>query len=285
MQKPRTVEHSYDDPLSVVWLRTAETLKMQVHRTPETFASWDGESTLSLAPDRDLDEDDCLAQMILHEICHALVEGEDGQRSPDWGLENADDRDEVREFACLRLQASLAAPYGLRSFLAPTTDWRWYYDQLPHSPLGSTEDPATVLARAGYERAQKDPWRTALSEALTATRDLARITRDFADQRSLWSAASELHPTGQPLAGGDERCLTCAWIYQGGPGPRVPRCRQHQGARVQTEWGACDLWEQPLVEESCGSCGACCRDGYHLVEVPPRSVLARRHPSLVVFDQ
>jgi hypothetical protein len=35
--------------------------------------------------------------MVLHELCHALVEGEAGRRRPDWGLDNTGTRDEGRE--------------------------------------------------------------------------------------------------------------------------------------------------------------------------------------------
>lgn len=269
--------------MSLIWLRTAQRLNMQVKRSNEAFASWDGESTLSLAQDHDLDMDDCLAQMILHEICHALIEGDAGQALPDWGLENVDDRDEVHEFACLRLQAALTRPYGLQEFLAPTTDWRWYYDQLPVDPLVGA-DPASTLAQQGHLRSQEEPWCSALSAVLSATQDLARILRGFVPEDSLWAKADGRHPTGRALGASDQRCLTCAWIYEGGPGPRVTRCRQQGGGRIQADWTACDLWEAPLEDESCGTCGACCRDGYHLVEVGPRSPLARRHPELVVLD-
>ena len=59
-----------------------------------------------------------LAQLILHELCHALVEGPGALNRPDWGLDNESARDVEREHACLRLQARLAqrqrleSPYG-----------------------------------------------------------------------------------------------------------------------------------------------------------------------------
>src|SRR5690606_19417193 len=99
------------------------------------FASTDGRRRIVLGAPQTLDADDSLAQMILHELCHALVEGEEALDRPDWGLDNRTDRDLPRERACLRLQAALAAEHGLRTFLAPTTDHRPFYDSLPQAPL------------------------------------------------------------------------------------------------------------------------------------------------------
>ena len=70
--------------------QTAERLGMGVVRSDDAWASWDGDGTLTLATPAVLDPDDCLAQMIFHEICHALVAGERALQTRDWGLENAD---------------------------------------------------------------------------------------------------------------------------------------------------------------------------------------------------
>ena len=103
MKNPRSIEHRYDDPLGLVWLRTATLLGITVTRSRDVFASWDGAGNLTLGADEDLDPDDCLAQMILHELCHALIEGEGSLTQTDWGLENFDDRDATRELATMRL--------------------------------------------------------------------------------------------------------------------------------------------------------------------------------------
>jgi hypothetical protein len=105
----------------------------------------------------------------------------------DWGLENADDRDAVREHACDRLQAALADRHGLREVLAVTTDWRAYYDALPADPLADDGDPAAPLARQGWRRATEGPWAAALQAALEATAAVARAAAPFAAAGSLWA--------------------------------------------------------------------------------------------------
>lgn len=127
----RQITKSYRDPLDLVWLCCIESLGWQLARSHELFASWDGKKTLTLGEASDLDPDDSLAQLILHELCHALIEGREGWSKRDWGLENIDHRHLVNELACHRLQASLADRVQLRSFFAVTTDWRCYYDQIP----------------------------------------------------------------------------------------------------------------------------------------------------------
>ena len=107
MKAARPIDHSYGDPLDLIWRRTAAKLDITIRRSSDVYASWDGDGTLTLGDARDLDEDDCLAQMILHELCHALIEGREALNKADWGLANEDDRDAVREVAAMRLQAAL----------------------------------------------------------------------------------------------------------------------------------------------------------------------------------
>jgi hypothetical protein len=185
----RAINHRYRDPLDVIWLSTAEALGMKVTRSDAVFASWDGEAVLTLSSEDCFDADDCLAQMIFHEICHALVAGPAGQAQPDWGLENQDDRHLVQEKAAQRVQAALADPHGLRGFLAVTTDHRAVYEALGDAPLAHCADAAVPLARAGWLRAQDPPWAEALESALRATAELARTTAPFAPADSLWSLA------------------------------------------------------------------------------------------------
>ncbi len=182
----RKVTHQYNDPLDLIWLDTARKLGMTIQRSSSVFASWDGQGVLTLSTPENLDADDSLAQLILHEISHALVEGPDGLTQPDWGLENEDDSDLVREHACHRLQAALTDPYDLRTFLAVTTDHRNYYDKLGALPLADCADPSVVLARAGWLRSQEPPYSPILQEALAATADLIEIARPFASADSLW---------------------------------------------------------------------------------------------------
>ncbi len=182
----RDISRRYDDPLDVVWLTTAQRLGMRVERAHDVFASWDGAGTLHIGSRDQLDRDDTLAQMILHEVCHALVEGPDAFGAKDWGLCNHDGRHLPHEHAAQRLQAALADTRGLRRFLAVTTDFRPYYDALPNDPLADGPDPAIPLARAGWERARRGPWAQTLDEALDATAVMARTVAPFADEPSLW---------------------------------------------------------------------------------------------------
>src|SRR5262245_59061558 len=90
---PRAVDHRYLDPLAQVWLGTAARLGLTVRRAPDAYASTDGRGELIIGDDASLDADDSLAQMIFHEICHWLVQGEDAYHQADWGLDNVGDGD------------------------------------------------------------------------------------------------------------------------------------------------------------------------------------------------
>ncbi|MCK6529525.1 YkgJ family cysteine cluster protein [Myxococcota bacterium] len=284
----REILYSYQDPLDLIWLDAARRVGMRVVRSDEVHAWWDGAGTLSLSTPEGFDPDDSLAQLIFHEICHALLEGPAAFHLPDWGLDNLTDRDLWREDACHRLQAALTARHGLRDFLAPTTDFRPYWDALPEDPLAPGDDPAIPVAREAWERARHGPWAEVLEDALAATRRVADAARPFAPPGSLWARTLPLHPTGFPVGGG-ESCGTCGWRYatrRGAP----QRCRQARppgggpGPLVDPAWRACDRWEPVLDASSCESCGACCRGGYDLVPVGLRAPLARSHPELIARD-
>lgn len=181
-------ELPYIDPVDQIWLTLAARMKIKVTRSESAFASWDGVDTLTLSTPAGFDPDDCLAQMIFHEICHALVEAPAGLGRPDWGLENIDQRDLVREHACHRLQASLLAPHGLRAMLGPTTEHRPYYDALPADPLAAGDDPAIPISAAAHHRAVTGAWAELIQDALRATAAIAAAVRPFA-VGSLWAAA------------------------------------------------------------------------------------------------
>lgn len=183
----RTIRHTYSDPLDVIWTSTAARLGMRIVRSGEVYASWDGRDTLTLSAPEHFDADDSLAQLVLHELCHALVEGPENFAKPDWGLENFENLDYQREHACQRLQHALLTRYGLRGVLASTTDYRLYYDALPEDALADCDDPALPQARAGYERAVRGPWAEPLHQALTATSIVARAARAFAPAGSVFS--------------------------------------------------------------------------------------------------
>ncbi len=178
---PRRAQHAYIDPLDAIWLTVAERVGFRVQRSDAVYASvrdgvvWIGESA-------SLDPDDCLAQMIFHELCHSLIEGPAKLGVEDWGLGNVDDRDVPREHACLRLQAALSQRYGLREALAPTTDFRAYYDGLPGDPMGPGQgdpDPVLQLAAQGLQRSEEPPWGPHIDLGLRATERILRVARDF----------------------------------------------------------------------------------------------------------
>jgi len=190
----RPIVARYDDPVSLIWLSTAHRLGLRVRFSDAVFASFDGHDLLTLGTSSSLDPDDHLAQMILHELCHWITNGQSSRDQIDWGFPPSEDPD-WREYAALRLQAQLADQHGLRQLLAPTTDARFYYDQVKHplTPLDDSPQEAQIVARArvACERAAGPPWGRVLQDALTATAALLAVVRPFAAevpdlQPSLW---------------------------------------------------------------------------------------------------
>jgi len=288
----RVVKHRYVDPLSQVWLEAATRIGLRVVRSPDAYASTDGDGTMVIGDAATLDADDSLAQMIFHELCHSLVQGEGSFARPDWGMDNIGDADVWREHACLRLQAHLAARHGLRGFFAPTTDFRAFWDQLPADALADRGDPSVAAAIRGLHRAELPPWAPALADALAATARIAaavssaRDPRAGAEASSLWATIAPppaLHPIGLPAhaAPSSGGCATCAWRYNGGPGKRAERCRQAAGLRVDLAWPACERYEA-AASLDCQTCGACCREAYGAVEVGVRDPVRKKRPDFVV---
>ncbi len=186
MPTPRQSSHEYHDPLDTVWMHAAEAMGLAVVFTTRAYADSDGRGTIALGTTRILDPDDCVAQMVFHEICHWLVEGKESLHKINWGLDNTSLRDLDREYATLRLQAALSHPFGLRKFLANTTDHRSFYDALPANPLANSEDDSTELARQGLARASEKPWGPTLQEALSATQRIVAATALSARPPSLY---------------------------------------------------------------------------------------------------
>jgi len=273
----REVTHHYVDPLAEVWLGAARRIGVAVVRTPDAYAATDGRGTLAVGSDASLDADDSLAQMIFHELCHSLIEGEESFARPDWGMDNTGPDHDWREHACLRLQWVLAGRHGLRGVFAPTTEFRAFWDQLAGDPLADRADPAVRAAIAGLLRVGKPPWGPALGEALAASAQIAAIATRFAPAapRSLWLGVPPppaLHPTGLPARAADgATCGGCAWRNHA-------RCRQ-AGAKIDPAWPACERFEAAL---DCQTCGACCREAYHSVEVRRRDPAIKARPEMIV---
>lgn len=284
----RRIDHRYEDPLDTLWLEAAARLGWRVERAASAYASWDGSGTLTLARALDLDADDCLAQMILHEMCHALVAGPTGWKQLDWGLDNTSDRDVDQEHATNRLQAALAEPYGLRQFLAVTTDFRSYYDALPRRPLADGDDPAIPLAQRGRVRAELEPFRSALDHALSGTARLAEVIAPSAADDSLWRTVRKRHRSGLLLprlpTSPAANCGECAWsVFRDGE----LFCRQSgpsesTQAAVKASDDACERYEAAFTSDECAHCGACCREGFDVVTVGEAELLLR--PDLVTHS-
>jgi hypothetical protein len=278
----RDVTHRYVDPLSQVWLGAARRIGLRVERTPHAYASTDGRGTLAIGDDATLDADDSLAQMIFHELCHSLVEGEESFSRADWGMDNTGPDHDWREHACLRTQWVLAGRHGLRAVFAPTTDFRAFWNTLGGDVLADRTDPGVQAAIAAIRRAALPPWAPALEEALAATARIASDAAKFAapdrDAPVLWlqvAGTPARHPTGLPAGAADATCGSCAWRFEQRGGMR---CRQAD-AKIEDAWRACERYEAAL---DCQSCGACCRAAYHSVEVTPRDPVVKAQPGFVI---
>jgi hypothetical protein len=317
----RPVHAHYIDPLSHIWVSAAQQLGLRVGRDPLGYATTDGSGQLTIAPDDELDSDDCLAQIILHELCHALIEGEASFQRPDWGLHSDGvaatyGGDAVREEACLRLQAALLRPHGLRGLLGPTTEFRSFYDALPADPLdrqlSHAGDPALPLAWEGLRRASQLPFRRPIEAALQAT---AAIHAALGNGRPAAPAAAydvalalgsgtpgraaiwrhhppaARHPSGLPLHDGlhgapsSARCGDCGFAAPPLRGQGRWRCQFTATAdtparSVDQGAAACALFRPPL---DCQQCAACCRHAYDLVPVKRREPAAVRHAELIEY--
>ena len=286
----RSIVHHYQDPVDLIWIRAAADLGLTIRRSADAFASYDGEGTLTIAEPADFDADDCLAQMIFHEICHWLVAGRDGKHVSDWGLSNIDDSDLVYEYAAHRLQAALSAPYGLREFMGVTTDWRPYWDALPDDPLRNGDDPAIAIAQEAAHLARLPPFAAVLERSLIATAAIADAVRSVAEPSSLWSVTRPRHRLGSLLAKNDDwKCGACAWaVTEQEPETSQPRltCLQHKppsetAPTVESSERACQRWEPKFTIDDCGSCGACCHHGFNLLTVSKDDPFLEQHPELV----
>jgi hypothetical protein len=287
-EEGRQVSHPYQDPLSLIWLGLAAQLGLKVVRDDATFASYDGKGTLSIATDAILDPDDTLAQMIFHELCHSLVMGKESMRKEDWGLDNTSESHVVHEHASHRLQAYWSGDYGLRTFLAVTTDHRPHYDALPSAPLGPAKDPSITMARLALTDARERGWWEPICAALKKTAVMAASIRELVPANSLWKTVVPMHPLEMfPLGYHGRTCGDCAWSVVAGNFQLCLQSKSEKGdmlRNVELSWPDCDRFEEELTPSSCQECGACCRQAFSFVAVGSHEPFVQKHGNLLEKD-
>ena len=193
--------HNLDtEEIDRFWVNAARELGFAVVRTDTCYASTDGAGTIEIGVRDTLDDEDALAQLLFHELSHAIVQGEENLHRRDWGMDNTTNDDIDREYACLRVQAHLADRFTLRSIMTPTTEVRDYYRALESDPMAG-HDRACDLARVAIESELFARWRPVLDRALALTaRALARAGAATGDRDTL--CASGIDPGNQQRAPG-----------------------------------------------------------------------------------
>lgn len=118
-----------------LWVASARELGFGVERARGAFVSYDGAGTIAVAPYDEMDPDDHLAQIVVHELAHFAVEGAEARARADWGLDNMSDAHVANELAALRVQAWWCDAHGLRDVLVPTTAFREAWPAIGAAPL------------------------------------------------------------------------------------------------------------------------------------------------------
>lgn len=160
------------------WVELLSLFGGTIRRSSDAYVSWLADRrTLMVSPDEELDPDDTIAQIVLHEFCHYLVEGLQSDQSDDWGLDNMSEVHLANEYAALRLQAAILALPSLRTFLNPTTDHRWFYNELGHDPLrdpvhAETDELSSTLALRGWDNFQQWKLKDELQMELSICKNL-----------------------------------------------------------------------------------------------------------------
>ena len=278
----RATHGEYADPIDLIWLDIAQELGFRIHRSDEAYASFDGCGRMTICTDAEFDPDDSLAQMILHEICHALVGGRNALKTPDWGLTSDQGDDLNKEHATHRLQASFCDKFGLRELFAVTTQWRPHYDSLGPEPLRG-DKPSVAMAKQGLENARAWNWENHILRGLKATAAVAEIVRPFAPVESTWRSSRPLHPTGFILEG-SHHCGDCAWFVTSPNGEHQcqHRCTENTPSiSLEPSCPSCQRFEARFSPEECARCGACCREGFDAVPVGSEEPLRQLRPELL----
>lgn len=251
----------YIDPLEYIWRRAAKQFGFNVERSKDVYASNNGRGIIYIAENQYLDPEDSMAQMILHELCHGLVQGESKVYELDWGFgkEGQTEEEETAwEHAALRLQAALLQQHGLRDIFIPTTPFRSYYQNLGANPLSNLDDCAPFLQK-GIALANRAPYRIILNEALNASYQMISVLQSMTYKSTathfLWDGFElpKCHATGRMelSAWFNKKCLDCVWFND-------DFCQKNTDApqKILGTFNACSQFEQQQLD--CQSCAACC---------------------------
>ncbi len=132
----------------------------RLERTDQAYATTDGRGRLAIATPSGMDPDDCVARDgAARGSAVPWCKGETASTYRTRGLCNETARDVILEHACAAPAGSSArSPWSPANTLAPTTDYRAFYDALPPDPFAARdagEQEEVLLARAAYARRER----------------------------------------------------------------------------------------------------------------------------------
>ena len=218
------------------------------------------------ASDETLDADDAFAQLVFHELCHAITEGEGAVASPDWGLDNS-----AGASSCASTPVSGSARTW-RSASGCGRRWRRppniarYYDALAARSAGADAGSGDRdrRSRRAFGSTLR-PGARPIEEALAATAVLAEPRHPLGFRLGSGRIRPAAAAPGSTSAGAERR-----WRAAGRAAPTLG-----DGARTEAGHRACARWEPPV---DCQLCGACCREAYHSVTVSVRDPVVWKEP-------
>jgi hypothetical protein len=140
-------------------------------------------------------------------------------------------------------------------------------------------DRSGLAPALGLERPEGCP-RDAERDLLEACERILETERP--DLLDGFRPLGDIHPAGRGFGPEGETCASCAWFsrgrcLQGGDSPR-------SAPKAERTWPSCARWEPALSDASCGTCGACCREGYSLAPVRRDGPMALAHPEWIRRD-